>query len=298
MGDHTHEKGEWMVSYRYMRMGMNGNRDNDERISSRRVLQDFMVAPTSMDMDMHMFSVMYAPIDRVTLMVMLPYVDIEMDHKTRVGARFTTRSDGIGDFKTTALVELWKTHGHQVHANLGLSWPTGSITRQDKTPMSGGNKVRIPYPMQIGSGTYDFLPGLTYTGHADRFNWGGQARGEVRLNENHADYTLGNEYALTAWGGVELLPWLSTSIRFEWQHWMNIRGSDPSLNRNVVPTADPGRRSGKRLDALLGLNLIATGGAVKGLRLAVEAGLPTYQHLDGPQLETDWMATAGLQYAF
>ena len=38
MGDHTHEQGEVMLSYRYMRMGMNGSRDRDERISSRAVV--------------------------------------------------------------------------------------------------------------------------------------------------------------------------------------------------------------------------------------------------------------------
>ena len=35
-----------------------------------------------------------------------------------------------------------------------------------------------------------------------------------------------------------------------------------------------------------------------GVRFAIEAGLPTYQHLDGPGLETDWITTVGVQYAF
>ena len=43
---------------------------------------------------------------------------------------------------------------------------------------------------------------------------------------------------------------------------------------------------------------IATRGVFKGLRFAVEALFPTYQNLDGPQLETKWRLTAGLQYAF
>ena len=120
------------------------------------------------------------------------------------------------------------------------------------------------------------------------------------MNENHAEYRQGNEYALTGWGGIELADWVSTTLRVEWQHWLNYRGRDesPSVNPVVVPTADPGRRAGMRLDVLLGVNLIAPSGPLKGFRLAVEAGLPAYQRLDGPQLETDWIVTTGVQYAF
>ena len=60
MGDHTHKAGEWMVSYRYMRMAMDGNLDGSDHVSSRDITGtmanpgDYMVAPLTMDMDMHM----------------------------------------------------------------------------------------------------------------------------------------------------------------------------------------------------------------------------------------------------
>ena len=58
-----------MLSYRYMRMGMNGLLDDDDHISPSKVLEDFPVTPTSMDMEMHMFGIMHAPIERITLML-------------------------------------------------------------------------------------------------------------------------------------------------------------------------------------------------------------------------------------
>jgi hypothetical protein len=300
MGDHTHARGETMLSYRYMRMGMNGLRDKDEGISTSKVLQDFLVAPTSMDMEMHMFGVMHAPIEKLTLMLMVPLVRLEMDHRTRTGGTFTTRSDGIGDIRAAALVDLWKRGKHKLHANIGFSFPSGSITQQDKLPTSGGTKVRLPYPMQLGSGSFDFLPGLTYQGRDDALSWGAQARGEIRLNENHANYRFGNEYALTAWSAFEWAKWISTSLRLEWQQNLNIRGREDSASVNpaVVPTADPGRQAAMRLDALVGINFVVPRGALTGIRLALEAGLPVYQRLDGPGLETDWVTTVGLQYAF
>jgi hypothetical protein len=302
MGDHTHKKGETMLSYRYMRMGMNGMRDNDDSISRSKVLQDFRVTPTSMDMEMHMFGVMHAPIDKLTLMVMVPYVRLDMDHRTRPGTTFSTHSEGLGDIRVTALVDLWEKGGHKIHANLGISFPSGSITKQDRLPPPVAATVRMPYPMQLGSGTYDLLPGLTYNGHQDAWAWGGQLTSEIRLNENHAGYRLGDEYALTAWGARVLTKWVSTSLRLEWHQNVNIRGRDDStyvnVNPPVVPTTDPGRQATMQLDALLGLNLEVPSGPLAGIRLAVEAGLPVYQRLDGPALETDWITTLGLQYAF
>lgn len=300
MADHTHVPGEWMVSYRYMRMRMNGMRDDDDRVGANRVLESFPVTPIRMEMEMHMFGVMYAPIERLTLALMLPYVRSEMDHRLRDGRRFTTRSDGLGDIRALGLIELVAERDHRLHAQLGFSFPTGSITEQDRLPASGNTTVRLPYPMQIGTGTYDFLPGLTYRGQRNAYSWGAQARGEIRLHENHAGYRVGNQYAVTGWGALELTEWVSTSLRLEWQQSLNYRGREESasVNPSVVPTADPGRQASARLDALLGLNFIMPAGPLAGIRLAIEAGLPAYQRLDGPALETDWTLTTGVQYAF
>lgn len=302
MGDHTHEKGEVMLSYRYMRMGMKGLRDNAERISRSRVLTEFAVTPTRMEMEMHMLGAMYAPVDGLTLMLMVPLVSMGMDHLTGMGVTFSTKSKGLGDIRVAGLVDLWESGHHKIHANVGLSLPSGSISENDSTPAMGGAKVRLPYPMQIGSGSVDFLPGLTYNGHEEALSWGAQVRGEVRLNENHADYRLGNEYAMTGWGSYTLTDWVSLSLRAEWQQQLNHRGQDPSLAgasaAAIVPTVDKGRRAFMRLDVLAGVNFIVPSGAADGIRIALEAGLPAYQRLDGPGLETDWIVTAGIQYAF
>ena len=65
-----------------------------------------------------------------------------------------------------------------------------------------------------------------------------------------------------------------------------------------MPTADPGRRAGRRLDLGPGLNVYLPSGPLKGFRIGLEALFPVHQHLDGPQLEADWTLNAGIQYAF
>ena len=39
-------------------------------------------------------------------------------------------------------------------------------------------------------------------------------------------------------------------------------------------------------------------GPLEGLRFAFEMLFPLYRNLDGPQLETDWTLTSGVQYVF
>lgn len=299
MGDHLHKKGEFMLSYRAMLMDMSGMRDGTNSLSAAQVFaRGFMVTPTEMQTEMHMVGGMYAPTDYVTLMLMGSWQRKEMDHLTMMGARFSTQSEGFGDVKISSLIKLYDDNGHKWHLNAGLSLPTGSVEERDVTPMSGGAPVKLPYPMQIGSGTVDFLPGITYSGHAGALSWGAQYAAEIRLNENSENYSLGDKHALSVWGAYRPLDWLSTSLRLRGQWQGDIDGADAELNPMMVPTAAPGNHGGERVDLSFGLNLAGQRGALRGHRLAAELTIPVFQDLNGPQMESEWMATIGWQKAF
>ncbi|MEM7401350.1 MAG: transporter [Pseudomonadota bacterium] len=321
MGDHMHAKGEWMLSYRYMRMEMKNSRDGSSGISpdeiATTVANPFFgqpmqpptlrVVPTQMTMDMHMFGAMYAPTDWLTLMLMGSYIKKDMDHITFMGpagttrrGEFTTRSSGFGDTKIGGLIRLYDDDTHHFHLNAGLSLPTGSISEDDDVlaPTGATPTLNLPYPMQLGSGTFDLLPGITYTGKSTKATWGAQYSAVIRLeDENYRDYSLGDEHRLTAWGSYSWKPWVSTSLRIAGQTIDEISGQDPNIVA-PVQTADPDNQGGDRVDLLLGMNLIGQSGAIAGHRLAFEFGAPIYQHLNGPQLETDWTFSFGYQKAF
>lgn len=296
MGDHTHEAGEVMFSYRFMRMDMAGNRDGTTGLTPTQVLQQFPVTPTEMTADMHMLGVMFAPTDELTLSLMSSYVFKSMDHVTRMGTRFTTQSDGFGDLRLMGLYKILDQDRQRLHLNAGISFPTGSTNRRDDTP-AGPNQV-LPYPMQMGSGTVDLLPEITYLGQSDDWSWGGQALGTIRLGTNGNSYRLGNRFNITGWGARRWNNWFSTSIHLNGATWGNITGADPRLNPAIIPTANSNLRGGTRLDVGLGLNFFVNKGVLAGHRLAVELALPVYQSLDGPQLETDWLLTIGWQKSF
>jgi hypothetical protein len=296
MGDHVHHRGSWMFSYSYMTMHMDGMRDGTDDLSNSEVLQDFMVTPTSMDMQMHMFGAMYAVTDEFTLMAMAPWVKKEMDHVTRMGARFSTSSEGIGDAKLSGIYKIYNRDDHQLLLNFGVSTPTGDIDEKGNTPAM--QNAQLPYPMQLGSGTWDLLPGATYTGTESAWSWGGQIAGTVRLGDNDNNYTLGDRLELNSWGAYRFAPALSTSLRLKWQTWGDVDGNDPKLNPRIVPTADPDLQGGTRADLLAGVNFYVPSGVFSGNRLAIEGGIPVYENLDGPQMSTEWMLTANWQKVF
>ena len=315
MGDHVHDKGEFMFSYRFMTMQMDGNRDGSSRLSPETIATTaanrfanppsmpptLRVVPTEMTMDMHMFGAMYAPSDRVTLMGMVNYIEKEMDHVTFAGPQgttrlgeFTTKTSGFGDTSLAALIRLNQSHDHRWHATIGVSLPTGSIDEEDRilTPMNTRPSPRLPYPMQLGSGTYDVIAGLTYSASRGAWGWGGQWRSVIRTGENDEDYTLGDEHKVQAWFSRILSDSLSVSLRASYFDRGNIDGMDPRIVA-PVQTADPDRQGVERTDLTLGLNWVLPGDAH---RLALEIGRPIHQDLDGPQLETDWLATIGWQW--
>lgn len=322
MADHRHKQGERMVSYRYMYMDMSGNRDGTDSLSPEEIVTTapnpfanppmmpptLRVVPTNMPMQMHMVGGMYGLTDRITLMAMGMYQTQEMDHitfqgpmgTTRLG-EFTTETSGIGDTTIGAIIGLddGSYEHRQINFGIALSLPTGSIEETDQilTPMGTTPTPRLPYPMQLGSGTFDLKPSLTARSRTGNWSYGAQTSAVIRLDENDEGYKLGDRFGVTGWIAFEPQPWVSFSSRLKAQSIGQIDGSDP-LIRAPVQTADPDNHGGEIVEALIGVNLAGQSGWQKGHRIAAEIGLPIHRDLNGPQLETDLTFTLGWQKAF
>jgi hypothetical protein len=319
MGDHTHGEGGWMLSYRYMNMQMDGMRSGTERVHSQDVFAaNYAVAPENMTMEMHMLGMMFAPTDKLTLMAMANYIDTEMEHRVlslpplveAIGDdQFTTRSNGLGDIRLSALYRFYLEENRKAHFGLGLSLPTGSINEKDRTPRPGDppsfNKNQLPASMQLGSGTFDLLPSLTYVQQFTDWSWGAQANGVIRLeSENDNNYRLGNKFELISWIGYNLSDWLGLNGGLSYAYTGELKGDQKDvgtsgpMGRRSVTTAFSDNYGGERIDVLFGINLLKPTGFLKGHRLSLDLHLPLWQDLSGYQLETDSVLTLGWQKAF
>lgn len=306
MGDHVHEAGEVMLALRYKIMGMSDLYDGHHEISQSDLLEasgpyGYMIAPDSMTTQAVVASGMYAPADFLTLSVMVPYMFKEMTMTTRMGAQFNTRSNGLGDVKLVALSRFLEWETAYLQVNLGLSFPTGSINQTDDNPMSDGQDVQLPYPMQLGSGTWDLLPAALIGGQSGRFAWGLKGDGVIRMDTNDNGYQLGDAYEVTFWWEWAWTRWLATSVRLAWKQQFEIDGEDerlPAMAPQMTPLADPNNLGWEQFDGLIGIQLLGQKGWLAGHRLAIEAGLPLWQSTTGPALGRNYMVTIGWQRSF
>jgi len=298
MADHVHHKGEFMLSYRYMTMDMSQLRQGTDDVSNMGAFANYMVAPQSMTMNMHMLGAMYAPSNKLTLMVMANYTENDMGLQMMSGVNFNTNSGALGDVSLAALYGLLNKNRKALHAEFGITIPTGSIEEMDATPMSSGNEVQLPYPMQTGTGSFGFKLGLTYLGQYDKLSWGHQLHTKANINNNDQDYKFGNRYTFNNWFAVILAKQLSVSLRLEGILVDDIGGASDLLNPMMVTTADTANSGGTYINSGIGLNYLVTNGGLKGLRFATEIATPLYQDLNGIQLKQNYNLNFGLQYAF
>lgn len=305
MGDHTHKTGEWMVSYRYMFMAMDGHRAGTNSLSTQQVYdRGFDSAATEMDMEMHMLGLMYAPSDKLTLMAMLNYVTKDMDmeanpmagghggHGTMHAGSHSHSSEGIGDVSIGALYNLYSDDFQRLHLNLGLVLPTADVDeKQDGT--------YLPYGMQLGSGTYDLQFGLTYQQLYEKFSWGSQAIARIALEEdNESGFAYGDSINVTTWIAAPVTDWLSVSARLNYNFQEDIQGHYNGAHNHSAPPHFQENYGGHVLQAGLGLNIIIPQGPLAGHRFAVEALTPIYQDNNGVGMDRDYTVTLGWQKAF
>lgn len=307
LGDHVHHTGEWMVEYKYTQMYMDGNRTGTTRLTDLEALNykgvgmppaAFGATPTQMTMDMHMLHIMYGVNDNVTAYIMPMWMSNTMDHARRPGFpnnNFTVNNSGFSDLGFGALWRIYEGCTDDLILNIGFTAPTGDIDNTTAVPT--GVPDEFPYPMRLGSGTWNARPGITYKQYWERSSLGLQFQTDLPMGLNDARYRRGNEYRANAWYahlfGCE--DQFAATFRVEGLWRSNYVGADTRFNiPGLISTIDPDMRGGELLNFGYGLIWKLPGGG----RLNAELTHPIYQRLRGVQLETDWTLAASYSKAF
>lgn len=296
MGDHLHHAGGWMMSLRYMYMGMEDNLQGSGKIGDEAVLRDYMVSPQTMNMGMLMLGVMYAPSDRLTIMLMQNFLRNEMSSVNGMDMDFQTESRGVGDMNLSLLFGLINLDRGSLHINTGVNLPIGDLQMTDDTPMM--DDMKLPYPMQLGSGTVDYHLGVTGKWAFPNFSFGIQPRYTARTGENAEGYRFGNEVLVNAWSAYRLTSWVSTSFRVQAEWLSAIEGLDEELNPMMSPMADALNSGFERVRAMLGVNFsLGEATFFRDLKLGIEGAVPLYQHVEGVQMSESPSFVGGIRYS-
>jgi len=303
MGDHLHHKGGLMVSFRHMDMTMKGNKSGTSTISDEVIYEDFMVAPQQMNMRMYMLGLMYAPSDKLTFMAMQNFIENEMDltaqmrmmNGMKMMRDFRTTSTGIGDLKLGSMYGVVSDSKNSFLINAMVNLPLGSIQKKGDTPMMKDTK--LPYTMQLGSGTVDYTIGATFKKVFTLISLGTQFLSTYRTGKNREEYRLGNLHQLNLWGSYVLSPNVSMSVRLQATTEEEIEGADPELNPKMVTTASTVNYGGEEIKSYMGLNLsFSESSALRRLRMGVEVGVPFYEDYLGIQMDEELSMLFGLKF--
>ncbi|SER70777.1 Protein of unknown function [Nitrosomonas sp. Nm51] len=310
------DAGEFMLGYRFMYSRMAGSMlHGTSAVSDPAIVNQgcgtenlCTFRPADMDMRMHMLDIMYAPTRWLNLMLMPRFMDMEMNLRELDGRlpapaeehkHFGGHATGvIGDTLIVSLFKLYEKTGHRLHAGLGISAPTGKSDLQFRRvfKIDGGS---VHFGMQLGSGTWDFVPSLTYTGDYNRWSWGAQVSGVKRMeNRNESGYRLGDQFQATSWGGYGLTRWLTASVRGVYTLQDRIHGDFNSFNARIGPMDFPKNYGGQFWNVGFGVNAVIPDGRFAGHHFGFEWLQPVHTDVNGFQLDRKGALTASWSYRF
>jgi len=261
---------------------------------------------------MHMLELMYSPTDWLTLMLMPQFMDMNMSLRpleNADGEYHKHATGGVGDTGLYAMFKLFEHDGHHLHTTMGVTAPTGEHDiKLNATHAHGadaseeepsGSPGYIHYGMQLGSGTWDFKPSLTYTGTLEQWLWGAQINGTVRMeSQNSSGYALGDIVQSSLWGGYNLYDWLSATVRGVYTVQGSIKHGFNGSHPTDSTVDHPWNYGGRFWDVGFGLSASVPHGEFAGNRFAFEWLQPVSDDVNGVQLEREGALSASWSYSF
>ncbi len=325
LGAGVPETHEFRFKITPMFMNMDGLRDGTSSVNSDSILMPamnmggmgmgsggtkYMAVPTSMDMTMLNMAAGYSFTDDFFGGIMFMWQKNSMPMKFSPMMRqmlgtdgFSMESSGMADTMLMTKYRLYTDDPmiptEQASLFMGLSLPTGSINEKNEThPAPARQSGQLPYPMQLGSGTFDPMIGLVYQASTSPWWWGVNAIYTGRFYKNSRDYSLGDEFRLDTYAMYQMRYDLVAQIQLNGRVWGKIDGEmdeaisgasgrivkgDPTSGY-TTPRWDPDHYGGQSLMTTLGLQWQPIPLHI----IDLSVGLPLYQDLNGIQLEKSY----------
>ncbi|MFM2225021.1 MAG: hypothetical protein RJA07_1223 [Bacteroidota bacterium] len=311
MMSHLHQKNKWMFSYSYMSMAMKGLVNGNKTISENEVYNNYLMLSTQMNMQMHMLMAMYGVSNKLTLMAMFNYrvntmnmqmlqtntsTMVNMHHSNSTNE--TMMNGGFSDVQLFAMYSLFQNETHQLIVFSGLNVPMGSINKKGNADDMAYPSTRFPYAMQLGTGSWDVLPGLSYTFQQNKFASGVQLNNALRLFNNQNNYSVGNETALHLWSAYSWLNSVSSSIHIEANYVGKIKGKDAALYQFNEPSANVINYGGRFLRAYIGSSYTSKNKSLSHFKISAEYGFQLMYQYNGIEIPLKNILNTSINYSF
>jgi len=180
-------------------------------------------------MYMQLLTLQYQISPKLTLMVIGQYLDTYIE-TNMFGNLYKDRTKGFGDTILSGITPLVMNGKFMLFADIGVSLPTGSIDERNKD----NKAMNYAYNMQLGSGTFDGVIGLTPLYFGGAYNLGARLSSFLRTGVNENGYMLGNLYRLDAWADYPTKIGLVPRLVGYYKHKDSLRGQDSTLGRTAL----------------------------------------------------------------
>jgi hypothetical protein len=281
IGDRLLPAGAFEAQYRFRRAKFEGVQVETVPLEFVDVLDFYSTTPFQRSDKAYEVQLQYGVSDDLSLVGVVAWLDRSRD---LIDDEFLVGTDvsGVSDLFVEALWGVWDRDAIRVHLHVGAEIPIGSI--EERGDLIDSSDQVLAYEMQLGTGSFGVVPGITAQIQNEFATVGAQVRGRIRLNDNDRDYRLGDEVEGSAWAAYRFNRFFAVNAGARLRTWGTIQGVDSALD----PTRDPGEDAvfsgGERVDVPIGMNVYLPEGKLAGHRLAFEFVFPVHQDYDAVRM--------------
>lgn len=235
----------------------------------------------------------YTPAPGWTVSATAKYIDNYYEFQIPHFATQQQRTAGMGDTTVALIHPLLDSGAFHLTGDVGVSLPTGSINQSNHDFPA----YHYGYYIQLGSGTYDGVAGLTAVYMKSLFMLGSRVAANVRQATNSNHYREGNLYNADAWADVPLKYGFTPRLIGHYFRKDAMYGADPTLPRQPLTEYYYHTQTTWNVSAALKYDYAFASGVTVG----AEAGVPLFQGMmnyDDVQISTNYYGTLSLSGRF
>jgi hypothetical protein len=261
----------------------------------------------------HVFGLRYSISEKWGARLVGAAVDNNLTILKKDGTEENVFIQGMGDMKAQAVYSIYQAGTHRFEASGGTTIPTGA------TDLIGPNGKPLSSRNQLGSGTFDLVPGVSYTFTKGGWELGNRIEAVLHTGKNSSGYTNGDEFTETISANYLVFPFLAPSLQFNLKNRQRkttdhpeFGSSSSSVNqrqRRDQTTGDvlPGPSSpqdsfggpGWSFGATAALRSRLPLGKSSPVKASVEVGIPVYSTgASDTGMKTEWFAGTSLTSNF
>lgn len=303
----------WEISAAFRKLDIGGYKTGTTDLTFGEVLfspgetrtsQNYPVVPTFICQSAFTVSARYKLNETTAIGVQVPILSQETEHISSVPgfADFTLTSKGVGDIAISLTHKAISDKNKNLSIQAGIRVPTGDINVEGDTPRNGtGTLERLPYTMQLGSGTLDLTGAVNYSWTVDDFKFRSGANAVIRTGTNANNYRLGNNFGLSASMQYIKPKILQPYAKLSARKIERIEGLDtgltaPGLFPFPASITDPFNYGGEKIGVAAGLKTCISERC--NVYLSGEFGVPIYQNLNGiqPKEKSNFSISVGSKF--